>query len=37
MPNVISSVSGIDSAISSAERHSQKPIKDTRITSPIAS
>ncbi len=37
MPNVIASVIGIDSAMSSAERHSQKPMSATRTTSAIAS
>jgi hypothetical protein len=37
MPNVIASVMGIDSAISSADRHSQNPISDTRTTSATAS
>ena len=37
MPNVIESVSGIAIAMSSAERHSQKPTSATRITSAIAS
>ena len=32
MPNVIASVIGMLSAISSAERHSQKPISATRTT-----
>ena len=36
-PNVIASVIGIASAISSADRHSQKPIHATRTTSTIAS
>ena len=37
IPNVIASVIGIDSAISSADRHSQKPISDTSTTSATAS
>ena len=37
IPNVIASVIGIDSAISSAERHSQKPISETSTTSTTAS
>ncbi len=37
IPNVMASVIGIDSAISSAERHSQKPISETTTTSAIAS
>src|SRR5215469_17243703 len=36
-PNVIASVMGIDTAISTAERHSQKPMSDTSTTSAIAS
>src|SRR5258705_5543939 len=36
-PNVIASVTGMDMAISKAERHSQKPTHDTSTTSTIAS
>jgi hypothetical protein len=36
-PNVRARVTGIEIAISSAERHSQNPISETKITSPIAS
>jgi hypothetical protein len=37
IPNVIASVIGIESAISSAERHSQKPMSDTTTTRMTAS
>ena len=36
-PNVMARVTGIEIAISSAERHSQNPISETKITSAIAS
>ena len=37
MPNVMASVMGIEIAISTAERHSQKPISETMTTRPMAS
>ena len=37
IPKDMRSVNGIDSAISSAERHSQNPINETMTTSAIAS
>ena len=37
IPNVIATVIGIESAISSAERHSQKPISATSTTRMMAS
>ena len=37
MPKVMASVMGIEIAISSAERHSQKPISAMSTTRPIAS
>jgi hypothetical protein len=37
IPKVISSVIGIESAISAAERHSQKPISETMTTRITAS
>ncbi len=36
-PNVIASVIGMQSAMSSADRHSQKPTSDTSTTSRTAS
>ncbi len=37
MPKVMARVMGMDRAMSKAERHSQKPMKDTRTTSHTAS
>ncbi len=37
IPKVMASVRGIEMAIRTAERHSQKPTSATRTTSPIAS
>jgi hypothetical protein len=37
IPKVIASVIGIDNAISTAERHSQKPMSDTSTTRITAS
>ena len=37
IPNVISRVIGMDTAISNAERHSQNPTRETMTTSKIAS
>ena len=37
VPKVMASVMGMEMAISTAERHSQKPISETMTTRPIAS